>query len=326
MSKDTVTHYIHVSSKNAGAIGIFSLFGPEECLAVLADSRVGPKKADHPAKPLADRELRYGWFKPDGDRVVDEVMLAKPSPGLRVLMTHGGRAVLEAVRAGLDTAGAVEINLEAGAGGVDCNTLELARRDDLIDIVLSACVTEAQAGAVLDSARLGTPLPAGLLAVHRVVLAGAPNAGKSSLLNALAGYDRAFVDAEAGATRDAVDELVDVGGYAVWLGDLPGLRDEADGIGRAARDRAVTRLSMAEMVWFVVDRSAPWEPAAAEAVATAASGRAVAVILNKGDLPTVIQGEPWREAFPDAPVATVSSLPGGDARDVLGRLAHDLWG
>ncbi len=324
MAQNSITYYIHCSSKNPGAIGIFSLLGQEECLAALADSRVGPKKADYPAKPLAERELRYGWFKPGGDRVVDKVMLAKPSPGFRVLMTHGGRAVLEAVRAGLDTAGAVEIDLESGAGGVDCNTLELARRDDLIDTVLSACVTEAQAGAVLDSARLETPLPAGLLAVHRVVLAGAPNAGKSSLLNALAGYDRAFVDAEAGATRDAVDELVDVGGYAVWLGDLPGLRDEADGIGRAARDRAVTRLTLAEMVWFVVDRSAPWDPAAAEAVA--ASGRAVAVILNKGDLPMVIQGEPWREAFPDAPVATVSSLPGGDARNVLGQLAHELWG
>ncbi|MCC8109994.1 MAG: 50S ribosome-binding GTPase [Planctomycetes bacterium] len=286
----------------------------------LADARVGRKKAIEPAKPLADRELRYGWFKPDRDQVVDEVMLAKPSAGFRVLMTHGGRAVLAAVRASLEAAGAVRLHL----GTDDGDGRAIASQDDLINPVLSACITEAPAAAVLEFSGGGPPPPAGLLAVHRVVLAGAPNAGKSSLLNALAGFDRAFVDAEAGATRDAVDELVDVGGYAVWLGDLPGLRDEADGIGRAARDRAETRLSLAEMIWFVVDRSAPWQPEPARTVA--AMGRAAAVILNKGDLPAACPGEPWREMFPDAPVITVSSLPGGNAREAAGTLAHKLWG
>ncbi len=72
----------------------------------------------------------------------------------------------------------------------------------------------------------------------RVVLAGAPNAGKSSLLNALAGSDVAIVTAEAGTTRDTKDVAIDLGGQLVTLTDTAGLREtdslaEEEGIRRA---------------------------------------------------------------------------------------------
>ena len=74
-----------------------------------------------------------------------------------------------------------------------------------------------------------------------VVLAGPPNAGKSSLLNALAGEDRAIVSATPGTTRDAIEAWTDIGGWPVRLVDTAGLRDgdgvgdiEAEGIRRAA--------------------------------------------------------------------------------------------
>src|SRR5690606_666859 len=79
----------------------------------------------------------------------------------------------------------------------------------------------------------------------RIVLAGAPNAGKSSLLNALAGSELAIVTPEAGTTRDTKDVMIDLGGALVILTDTAGLREtgslaEAEGVRRArlAMDRA----------------------------------------------------------------------------------------
>lgn len=93
----------------------------------------------------------------------------------------------------------------------------------------------------------------------RVVLAGAPNAGKSSLLNRLAGSDVAIVTAEAGTTRDTKDVAIDLGGQLVTLTDTAGLREtdslaEGEGIARARR-----AMQSADLVLWLMppDDSAP---------------------------------------------------------------------
>ncbi|WP_116652467.1 tRNA uridine-5-carboxymethylaminomethyl(34) synthesis GTPase MnmE [Pelagibacterium sediminicola] len=92
----------------------------------------------------------------------------------------------------------------------------------------------------------------------RIVLAGPPNAGKSSLLNALAGSDLAIVTAEAGTTRDTRDVLIDLGGRLVVLTDTAGLRDtdslaEAEGIKRARQ-----AMENADLVlWLTAPDTAP---------------------------------------------------------------------
>ena len=102
--------------------------------------------------------------------------------------------------------------------------------------------------AKLSTAREGRILREGAL----VVLAGPPNAGKSSLLNALLGADRAIVSATAGTTRDAIEDWAEIGGWPVRLVDTAGLRAtgdavEAEGVARAedliARADLVLRLS-----------------------------------------------------------------------------------
>lgn len=91
----------------------------------------------------------------------------------------------------------------------------------------------------------------------RIVLAGAPNAGKSSLLNALAGSDLAIVTAEAGTTRDTKDVSIDLGGQLVMLTDTAGLRDtdslaEGEGIRRAHR-----AMQAADLVLLLIAPDAP---------------------------------------------------------------------
>lgn len=88
----------------------------------------------------------------------------------------------------------------------------------------------------------------------RVVLAGAPNAGKSSLLNALAERDVAIVSDEPGTTRDVIDVRLDLGGYLVVVSDTAGLREAGAGtIERIGMERARARMEDADLVVFLDD-------------------------------------------------------------------------
>ncbi|MBR0067314.1 MAG: tRNA uridine-5-carboxymethylaminomethyl(34) synthesis GTPase MnmE, partial [Kiritimatiellae bacterium] len=81
-----------------------------------------------------------------------------------------------------------------------------------------------------------------------VVLAGPPNAGKSSLLNALLGERRAIVSAEAGTTRDSIEEWLDIAGWPVRLVDTAGLRRAADAVEAEGVDRAEELIARADLV------------------------------------------------------------------------------
>jgi tRNA modification GTPase len=102
----------------------------------------------------------------------------------------------------------------------------------------------AQIQAACTAARTGRLLQTGAL----VVLAGAPNAGKSSLLNALAGTARAIVSDVAGTTRDTIEEWIDIHGWPVRLVDTAGLRETADPIEAEGVSRATARLKEADLV------------------------------------------------------------------------------
>jgi len=105
---------------------------------------------------------------------------------------------------------------------------------------------------VMRRARLGAVLREGL----RVALVGAPNVGKSSLLNALAGQDIAIVTAHPGTTRDRIERSVDIGGLVLNLIDTAGLRATADEVEQLGIERTLDAVAEADIVLELVETAA----------------------------------------------------------------------
>jgi tRNA modification GTPase len=162
----------------------------------------------------------------------------------------------------------VEAQLDFGDEDVGLDPAALAG-----DVAAAAAAVEA----LLATAARGEVLQRGL----RVALCGRPNAGKSSLLNALVGSPRAIVTAEPGTTRDVIEVAVDVAGVPVTLVDAAGVRDTDDAIERLGVARAEDAAAGADVVLLVLDTARPLAEQAA------LLGRADAIaVLNKCDLPT----------------------------------------
>lgn len=130
----------------------------------------------------------------------------------------------------------------------------------------------------------------------RVVLAGAPNVGKSSLLNALARRDVAIVSAEAGTTRDVVEARLDLGGLVVLVSDTAGIRETQGTVEREGIRRTLERARDADLVVWVREAGAVGVGGAKpdEVLRAEATGRSVTVV-NKIDLapgvPPIGEGE-----------------------------------
>jgi tRNA modification GTPase len=116
----------------------------------------------------------------------------------------------------------------------------------------------------------------------RVVLTGRPNVGKSSLINALLGFERCIVHAAPGTTRDVVTAHTALDGWPVELADTAGLRDSTDDIESAGVQRARQQLRQADLIVLVFDVSAGWT---GEDEDLLAAWPGAVVVHNKCDLP-----------------------------------------
>jgi tRNA modification GTPase len=117
----------------------------------------------------------------------------------------------------------------------------------------------------------------------RTVISGAPNVGKSSLLNLLLGFERAIVSPTAGTTRDTIEEIIQVHGIPLRLVDTAGLRESSDDIERVGIQRTERELDRADLVIEVVDASHPASAVQRLSLPDSIASRRL-LILNKADL------------------------------------------
>lgn len=123
----------------------------------------------------------------------------------------------------------------------------------------------------------------------RAVILGKPNAGKSSFLNALAGFDRVIVTDIAGTTRDSVEETVKVGRHLIRLVDTAGIRETDDQIERMGVERAEAAAHEADLAIYVCDGSTELTPEDERAQDAAQEAPCAIAILNKQDLPAHVE-------------------------------------
>ncbi len=157
---------------------------------------------------------------------------------------------------------------------------------------------------VLDSAHQGRLLREGMT----LVIAGRPNAGKSSLLNRLAGYEAAIVTALPGTTRDIVRERIAIDGMPLHVLDTAGLREAGDLVEAEGIRRAQAEMARADRVLFVIDAVAdPGALALREEHARLPAHVPLTLIYNKCDL---LAGLPVADTLSGPPVINVSALTG----------------
>lgn len=147
---------------------------------------------------------------------------------------------------------------------------------------------------------------------------GRPNVGKSSLLNALLGTDRAIVTSIPGTTRDVLDEVINIRGVPVRFLDTAGMRETDDLVEHEGIKRSRAALEQAEVLLLVFDGSSRLTPEDRDLLAFAGDKPKI-VVVNKGDLPV---GIPESDLNRLAPVVWISAKTGAgldDLRDVIRR-------
>jgi len=170
---------------------------------------------------------------------------------------------------------------------------------------------------LLESSREGVVLRQGI----RVVIAGRPNAGKSSLLNLLLGYDRAIVSAIPGTTRDTLEESATLRGIPIRLTDTAGIREADNPIEGLGIDRSKQSLKQAQLTLWLLDAAAPdRDEEVAEMQRHLNDGIPAIAVWNKIDIAPATE-----KMLADTPTVAISVLQRRGIDDLIDMIEKCVW-
>lgn len=314
---------VELTPPGRGAIATLLVHGPGATRLVARLVR----RESRSSQAAADDRLSLAWIGPEP---AEQIVLRTRGAEAVELHCHGGLAVARlaqlleeqgahriawrdwaagqgedsiavdalAALAGAPTESAAAILLDQYAG-----SLRRALESIQAALATGRC---AEALQQIDALRRWTPLGTHLVRPWRVVLAGRPNVGKSSLLNALLGFSRALVNPVPGTTRDVLTARTAMHGWPVELVDTAGLREAEHPLEQAGVSLAQQELEGADLVVLVLDRSTSWNSDDEQLLRNHPSAL---LVHNKADLPEILD--------PRRPPGLVVSAAQGQGLDAL---------
>jgi tRNA modification GTPase len=294
---------VHLTPPGRGAVASLRIEG-----SAGVDLLAGLFSAGHPLagrdRPLAEIPLRQIVVGRLGG---EEVVLSRISEEVIEIHCHGGSAAVARLEDLLVECGCCKVSWQDWIARQEADPLAAAARLALAEArtTRTAAILLDQYNGALRTAfeQIETARQAGDSAAARrqidallahaatglhltrpwqVVVAGRPNVGKSSLINAIAGYQRAIVHNLPGTTRDIVSLQTALDGWPVEISDTAGLRESDDPIEQAGIELALDRIATADLAVLVFDSSLPWTEANQALVD---AHPAALLVDNKSDLP-----------------------------------------
>ncbi|MBQ3107755.1 MAG: tRNA uridine-5-carboxymethylaminomethyl(34) synthesis GTPase MnmE [Firmicutes bacterium] len=284
-------------------------------------------------------------------QVLDEVLaagarLAEPGEFTRRAFLSGrldlsqAEAVIDLIRSESDKGHEAALKQLSGSVSLEMKKLREALMEQLILLAVNmdypdedielATLENLKAGLVpvkeqidslIASAEQGKIYREGIAAA----IAGRPNVGKSSLLNALLKEERAIVTDIPGTTRDTIEERVSIGGFPLRLTDTAGIRDTENVIERIGIERSHQALAEADVIFLLVDGHEPFTEQDRE-LAKSLDASKTLLLINKGDLQQVVTREEAEDLLPGAQIVQLSAKERQGITDLEDLIVERIFG